>query len=58
MATMTDVASATGVSLMTVSNCFKQPHKVHAVTRKKVLDAAAAYEQCIDDWLARRPALS
>ncbi len=41
-ATMTDLAAAAGVSLMTVSNCFKQPHKVHADTRKKVMDAAAA----------------
>jgi LacI family gluconate utilization system Gnt-I transcriptional repressor len=41
-ATMADVAAATGVSLMTVSNCFKQPHKVHADTRTKVLEAAAA----------------
>jgi LacI family gluconate utilization system Gnt-I transcriptional repressor len=41
-ATMTDLANSAGVSLMTVSNCFKQPHKVHADTRKKVMDAAAA----------------
>lgn len=39
---MTDLATAAGVSLMTVSNCFRQPHKVHADTRSKVMAAAAA----------------
>jgi LacI family gluconate utilization system Gnt-I transcriptional repressor len=39
---MTDLAQAAGVSLMTVSNCFKQPHKVHADTRRKVMEAAEA----------------
>lgn len=40
-ATMADLAAAAGVSPMTVSNCFKHPHKVHADTRKKVLQTAA-----------------
>ncbi|MBH1963008.1 MAG: LacI family DNA-binding transcriptional regulator [Comamonadaceae bacterium] len=41
-ATMADLAEAAGVSPMTVSNCFKQPHKVQESTRKKVLETAAA----------------
>jgi LacI family gluconate utilization system Gnt-I transcriptional repressor len=40
--TMADVAAAAGVSPMTVSNCYKHPHKVHAETREKVLATAAA----------------
>ena len=40
--TMSDLAVAAGVSAMTVSNCFKQPHKVHADTRRKVLETASA----------------
>lgn len=39
---MADVAAAAGVSPMTVSNCYKHPHKVHAETREKVLATAAA----------------
>ncbi|MBP7565309.1 MAG: LacI family DNA-binding transcriptional regulator [Burkholderiaceae bacterium] len=41
-ATMADLAAAAGVSPMTVSNCFKHPHKVQVATRKKVLETAAA----------------
>lgn len=39
---MADLAAAAGVSAMTVSNTFKQPHKVHADTRRKVLELASA----------------
>jgi LacI family transcriptional regulator, gluconate utilization system Gnt-I transcriptional repressor len=39
--TMADIAAAAGVSPMTVSNCFKSPHKVHADTRSKVMAMAA-----------------
>lgn len=38
---MADLALAAGVSAMTVSNCFKHPHKVHADTRKRVLEMAS-----------------
>lgn len=39
--TMADLAAAAGVSPMTVSNCFKHPHKVHADTRHRVMEMAA-----------------
>lgn len=38
--TMADVARLAGVSQMTVSNCFKNPDRVVAATRQRVLDAA------------------
>jgi LacI family gluconate utilization system Gnt-I transcriptional repressor len=39
--TMADVARLAGVSPMSVSNCFKQPGKVSAETRARILKAAS-----------------
>lgn len=40
-ARMADVARLAGVSMMTVSNCYKNPKKVVPETRERVLEAAA-----------------
>lgn len=39
--TMRDVARAAGVSVMTVSYTYSQPHRVASVTRERVLEAVA-----------------
>src|SRR3954451_20733788 len=42
--TLDDVALEAGVSRMTVSNAYNQPHRVAAATLQRVLEAAARLE--------------